>query len=255
MHNWRILEQTILYDGSFLGLLSVIHYSISNKYFFHHIQVEKDYQDNLFRDLIYIQTDEINSKKVLNILKKNNYIFYLVYTAYLSGNVQKELIILKYIIKYLKYGNKIYFMKTDDSVIEIEKLGKLVKKESHRLKGFLRFKELENQVLFSEILPENNVIEILANHFKERLKKESWIIIDNQRNLAAIYDKGSYELINFIGSYDVDFSSEEEKFQTLWKNYFKTIAIKERSNKRCQMNFMPKKYWKYLVEDPNDKTY
>ena len=30
--------------------------------------------------------------------------------------------------------------------------------------------------------------------------------------------------------------------------FFKTISIKERKNPRCQMQFMPKKYWKNLLE-------
>ena len=31
-------------------------------------------------------------------------------------------------------------------------------------------------------------------------------------------------------------------------NIFKTIGIESRKNRRCQMNFMPKKYWKYIIE-------
>ena len=37
---------------------------------------------------------------------------------------------------------------------------------------------------------------------------------------------------------------------------FKTIAIKERENKKCQMSFMPKKYWHNIIEmeDYNAKS-
>ena len=34
----------------------------------------------------------------------------------------------------------------------------------------------------------------------------------------------------------------------MWKSFYDTIGIKERNNERCRMNFMPKKYWKYIVE-------
>ena len=36
--------------------------------------------------------------------------------------------------------------------------------------------------------------------------------------------------------------------EELWKSFFKTVAIKERLNKKCQQNFMPKKYWKNILE-------
>jgi probable DNA metabolism protein len=40
----------------------------------------------------------------------------------------------------------------------------------------------------------------------------------------------------------------EKEYQDLWKKYFETIAIKERTNPRCQKNFMPVRYWKNLTE-------
>ena len=39
--------------------------------------------------------------------------------------------------------------------------------------------------------------------------------------------------------------SKDEK---LWKEFFNTIGIKERKNLKCQKNFMPKKYWKNIIE-------
>ena len=33
-----------------------------------------------------------------------------------------------------------------------------------------------------------------------------------------------------------------------WQTFYNTIGIKERKNSRCQMNFMPKKYWPYIIE-------
>ena len=42
--------------------------------------------------------------------------------------------------------------------------------------------------------------------------------------------------------------SDEDKWQEMWKTYFKQIAIRERTNLKCQQNFMPKRFWKYLTE-------
>ena len=45
-------------------------------------------------------------------------------------------------------------------------------------------------------------------------------------------------------------TDEEIEYQNLWKLFFNTIAIKERTNPRCQMQYMPKKYWNDLIENP-----
>ena len=41
---------------------------------------------------------------------------------------------------------------------------------------------------------------------------------------------------------------EELFYQNLWKVFHKSVAIKERSNERLQMQHMPKKYWDNLIE-------
>ena len=42
--------------------------------------------------------------------------------------------------------------------------------------------------------------------------------------------------------------TEEEFIEDLWKTFFKTVAIKERENLKCQRNFMPKRYWENMIE-------
>ena len=42
--------------------------------------------------------------------------------------------------------------------------------------------------------------------------------------------------------------SDERQYQKLWKQYFETIAIRERTNPRCQKTLMPVRYWKHLTE-------
>ena len=57
-----------------------------------------------------------------------------------------------------------------------------------------------------------------------------------------------YKIINNFSLPSFTISDEEKKYQALWSSFFKTIAIKERTNKRLQMQYMPKKYWQDLVE-------
>ncbi len=85
-----------------------------------------------------------------------------------------------------------------------------------------------------------------------RFPNQNLILHDKNRNLAFLYNsnnKKNYEIIEVPAKFTVStFSEEEIEFQKLWKTFFKTIAIKERTNSRLQMQYMPKKYWKDLIE-------
>ena len=53
----------------------------------------------------------------------------------------------------------------------------------------------------------------------------------------------------FTGADIPEISADERHYRRLWKSYFENIAIKERTNPRCQKNFMPVRYWKHLTEN------
>ena len=154
------------------------------------------------------------------------------------------------------YKNTILGRRNLNCVRETLKIIKYVKQENHKYKGFTRFKELNGGILYAEIEPNNNIIFLLSKHFKNRLKNEYWIIKDVRRNLFSIYDKNSFKILNDIYLKDINFSNDEKDTQNMWKTFYNTIGIKERKNDRCRMNFMPKRYWKYILEmdDENEKN-
>ena len=105
-------------------------------------------------------------------------------------------------------------------------------------------------MLYAEIEPENNILEILSMHFKNRLKNEFWIIKDKKREIISIYNKKKifiYKCSQF-DILDVNDSDNEEQIEKLWKLFYKTIGIEARRNDQCRRNFMPKKYWKNILE-------
>ena len=143
-------------------------------------------------------------------------------------------------------------------VNEALRISQYVSRENHKYKGFVRFKELNNNIFYSEIEPVNNILEILSNHFKKRLKNEFWIIKDVKRNIVSLYDKKDVVLVdsNNFQLYSDEISNQENLFKDLWIEFYNTIGIDARKNDRCRMNFMPKRYWKYITEmdDLNEKN-
>ena len=204
---------------------------------------EKEYFPNLFDEIIKINYLKLDFKIDKNVYK-------IIFEAYLSSDSLKELAIYYYLKNYFKYGTKIFYLRNLNCVNKIENLSHYVRRETHKMKGFLRFKVMKNNLLCASMAPENNIILPVSLHFSKRFKQEHFLIIDEKRKLYAFYDTKRITILNEdnIKSLDLIPSLKEENFDVLWKTFFDTIGIKERENKRCQTNNMPKKYWQYMVE-------
>ena len=158
--------------------------------------------------------------------------------------------ILKYLCNGFDIGPTINNMLTVSYVFKVINMKKRATFECHRLKGLLRFQEISENLCYASIHPDNNIIEPLGQHFIRRLPSMNFMIHDKNRNLCFIYNTKEYKVINSQNIRIPDVSENEKLYQDLWKMFFKTIAIKERTNPKCQMQFMPKKYWKDLIEEP-----
>ena len=242
-----ISNKIYLYYGTFSTLMDLITQLLAFKTKPLNICNQNNYLPSLLDETIELKLDnnfDISKIKVTkNILKT-------IYYVYLSTDEHKELIIYYFLLNGLKYQDKIFTMRNLKCVNSTLKIAKYVSNENHKLKGFLRFQELENHILYAEISPTNNVLELLSIHFMKRLKNEYWIIKDVGRNMYSIYDKKKYYIIadENINLKTLGAIEKEKEVENLWVTFFNTIGIKERKNNRCQMNFMPKKYWKYIIE-------
>ena len=236
-----------LYDGTFKSLLDLISKLIKLKNKPLDIKEKENFRPNILDDVIELELDlefDISKIKVSKNLMKT------IYYVYLSSDEHRELIIYYFLLNALKYQDKVFTMRNLKCVNSTLKLAKHVSNECHKLKGFVRFKEINNNVLYAEISPTNNVLELLSHHFAKRLKNEYWIIKDVKRNTYSIYDTKKYYIVSGenIDLKDMNVDIKEQEVENLWLSFFKTIGIEARKNKRCQMNFMPKKYWKYIIE-------
>ena len=229
-----------IYKNNFISLINLIILLIKNKIKPLNIK-DEFYRPSLLEDLIYLKIEDNKINEIIKIIGKEN--FKIMYYVYLSTDENKELIIYYYFLNSIKYKEKTKYMRNLKCVSNSLKINNYVKRENHKFKGFTRFKELDNKVLYAEINPENNIIGLLSHHFKERLKNNYWIIKDVKRNIISLYDKKDFYIKDGkeIELVDIKESSEEEQILMLWKDFYKTIGISSRKNDRCRMNFMPKK--------------
>ena len=244
------MNNVYIYDGDFYSLLCLIYKLIKINTKVNNIKKESDFIPDLFSNPVKLNLND--KKKNINLLEKNSSkkVLDFSYNVFLSSYKEKELVIYYFIKNSIKYKNEIFFHRELNSVNIALKLSQKVSREAHKIKGFLRFKKMKNNFYYAEINPTNNVLKIVSNHFKTRLKNEYFIIKDVNRNIYALYDlkKIIYLKEENIKKLNLDLSIDELNMEDLWKSFYKTIGIKERENKKCRMNFMPKKYWKYILE-------
>ena len=93
-------------------------------------------------------------------------------------------------------------------------------------------------------------------YFTDRFADQRWLIYDRRRNYGYYYDGHEAREVcieddrgMIADKLDDRFLAEEERrFQLLWKNYFRALAIPERLNEKQQRRMMPRRYWKHLTE-------
>lgn len=239
------MNNIYIYNNDFISLLNLINILINNNIRPFNIK-DDNYNKTLFDNIIKIEIKE--NKSIINLFSNN--ILKIIYYTYLSTDENKELIIYYFILNYFKYKDKVIYMRNLICVDKVLKISSYVSHENHKYKGFVRFKILQNNILYASIAPKNNILVILSKHFAKRLSNELWIIHDVNRKILSIYDKKRFYIAqdNSFKLLDRSESDDEIKIEDLWKTFYKTIGIEERKNDRCRMNFMPKRYWKYIIE-------
>jgi len=161
-------------------------------------------------------------------------VFYTVYKSYNHG----------------KWDPGIMEAVADAHVGMVSRLRTRVWRELHHYYGFLRFREIGGQVLFSEIEPESDILEMLGEHFKDRFQGENWMIYDKRRKKAILHPRqSSCTVIRDVQPKMTDQSlGQPEIYEDLWRAFCGAIAIPERKNLALQQQLLPLKYRRNMVE-------
>lgn len=145
----------------------------------------------------------------------------------------------------------------DDYVNKAFKLARNADREYCHLRGFSRFEELEGGLLYARIEPRNNVLSFLMPYFADRFPEENFVLHDVGRNLFGIHraddtegDEAEWYLVqgeDFVPE-KVQLSSNEIKYQELFKGFCRSIAIDSRKNVALQRNMLPLHFREFMTE-------
>lgn len=212
----------------------------------------------LFARYVQVTVDKNKALKVMNTLKRKfgEEDYMKVCLALSSPDEDKAQAIYKTIAAGLSTHctrGHLFDNLADDSVHKVFSLARAGNNELCHLRGFVRFQELENGVLYSKISPKNNILTFLMPHFADRLPMENFMIYDAGRNLFGIHPKGeAWYLMQdsnyYMNEEKVCVSERELAYQELFRYFCHKIAIKERRNLELQRNMLPLRFREYMME-------
>jgi probable DNA metabolism protein len=253
---------TFLYtDGSFEGLLTAVFEIYERKLGAVHIAESEQADVPLFTETLTIISDDTKSDRVW---KKMTALFgkegaRTVWKAWLSEDPGAATIVCEVIRYGIAQGTDVLRDFGNLYVLELQQLVKKVRREKHRMEAFIRFEKTKDGIYFAIVEPDFNVLPLIIPHFQNRYADQEWIIYDGARKYGIWYNLHRTQVVDFSPNEMVTPTGlkaegrheEEEKFQQLWANYFRSTNIAARKNSKLHKQHVPRRYWKFLTEKRN----
>ena len=250
---------TLVYDGSFEGLMTAVFEVFEYRYDPAAIVSQQNHHsENFFDEVHPVITDETKADRVIKKLEENlgkGGVKQLL-LVYLSERAESGNLILSAVRQSIKKP-KVNILQNfaDPDIMEIAKVCKSMGREIHRLHAFVRFEKLEDGLFFAKVEPDFNVLPVSFKFFKDRYADQKWMIYDLKRKFGVMYDLQSttffypeQEQLQALRNAQNLHHEEEKKYQKLWQRYFTKTNISERKNMKLHVQHVPKRYWKYLTE-------
>ena len=168
--------------------------------------------------------------------------------AYASCCPEKNRKLFYWILSVFKYGKGVQNRYHDPHVMDFYDMTAKVTLEIHRVRGFLRFAQSREGLYWAEFSPDNNILPFLMPHFTRRFNDQAFLIYDCKRSLYGVYNGQEWKVLYSEQKLPLRNSQPEEAFQRLWKEYYRSVSIALRENKRLQDSYLPRRYRAFLTE-------
>ncbi len=137
-------------------------------------------------------------------------------------------------------------MTTDPEVQRMQRLAQAVRRDTHKMRAFVRFREVvepEGTRYVSWFEPDHYIVEANAPFFTRRFATMSWSILTPYR--SAHWDG---EALRFdVGASPADVP-DDDRLEAYWRAYYSSIFNPARLKIGAMRSEMPQKYWRNLPE-------
>ena len=220
-----------------------------------------EWEPILFAEYVEVKADKEKAAKVIRTMHKQfgDEDTHHIFMALSSPALQKAEVVYQTIAYGLKHAVRpghLFDHLADSNIITAYKLGRNASQEALHLKGFLRFRELSNGILFAQIKPKNAVLPELMEHFSDRFPSEDFLVLDEEREIFGIHKKGGNwflaggeQAADILKRYSV--TESETYYSGLFHAFCRSVAIQERRNTNLQRNLLPLRFRPYMTEFQN----
>ena len=244
-----------VYDGSWPGLLSVVFTLFSEKRPALSVVRDRMQVAELFHDVREVETNETSAARVqrrarslLGARRMSD-----LRLCHLAERDEVDRLLLEFLT--IAFTGGAVNDPRNATVLGLRQWRKHVSHEKHQMEAFVRFQENTDSVWTATIAPAYNVLPLIATHFRKRYADMEWVIADKLRGYGLHHRLGQVVAVQFIHEPElllpaphVRAAANESAYVALWKTYFRSVDIPERRNLRLQMQHMPKRHWKHMVE-------
>lgn len=197
---------------------------------------------------VFVETDEEKAKKAENrLLSFDRDCMRDLDTLLRSGMTEKAQIAFDYFRLLAQIKSPIGKRLAEPAVFSAVECMRKVGHEIHKMHGFIRFMETASGALYAPCSPDNDIVDLLARHFRARLPQFSFVLNDVGRKKAAVYD-GKNIFVAPLHHADVVLSADETEWKKLWQRYYVAVNIPSRERLKQMRGSMPVRYWKFLPE-------
>ena len=238
-----------LYDGSFEGFLCCVYESFAQHELPFAVWTPQRETATLY-PVKDIATDPAVARRVFASFGKKlgAETEYLVSRDFLSGQEDKELLLLRFLHLAFALGPGTVKREGHPVVAPLYAMKKSLDWEVDKFQGFVRFEEHDG-MLGAVIHPKNYILPLLRPHFCGRFPEEDFMIYDAVHQAVLLHEGRSTRLLELAAPLELPPpSAREQQFQALWTQFYKTLEIKARHNEKGRMTHCPKRFWADMVE-------
>lgn len=215
--------------------------------------VEPVEQYGLFEKYIHVEPDEIKAEKVCRSLwhKISPQVYGEISYALLSFEEDALDTVYRVMILGFQFGSGVLDMVQYKDVLRFRQIRKLVSREVHSFREFLRFYLVEGNVYVAHFEPRSRVLMPVASYFTQRMPSENWMIVDDVHGEAIVHPKDEECYIRILSGEELQALSsteQEDSYTHMWRNYFRTMGIARRENRACQNTHFPLWMRKHVTE-------
>lgn len=252
-----------VYDRTFEGLLTVVFDAYFRKCFPEVLVAPGEPLPLFCTETVEVFTDSEKAERVWRALstKLSHTALGMIWACWMSEQPEADMLLFRYIRKNVDAARSVEVNFADADVLAVAKLSKKVHQERLRVIQFIRFQKAADGTFFGAMEPLYNVFPLAIEHFVDRFGSQPWVVYDIKRKYGFYWDKQRVQEIRFDGEQehlitglltDELMDVDEKLFQRLWRQYYRSMTIKERINPKLHRQNLPARFWKYLTEKKKD---